>query len=247
MFKKIFVSLLLFGSSLVSMELSESERSESLRSRSSSRASSFLDKNVETTTALSSIQVVAPGILHRGIKENNCSIIRCLLQAQYNPNEYYDGEFALECAIRKDNLKAVQMLVEHKADVHYKNIFNDNSLFTALALIRRRLDILNQKEYMDLPQGYHVEAPKNGYKILEFLLKNGADSNSRGFDQSTPIMHVSDVKSARVLLEYGADIHAQDKFRNTVINYLQHKCNYGDHHEKESKAIKYLVSKGVYL
>ena len=69
--------------------------------------------------------------------------------------------------------------------------------------------------------------------LLEAFLKSGANPNA-GLPNIAPIHTHVDAKCIKLLIEYGADVNAQDQFGCTALHYCQN-----------IEALKVLIEKGV--
>ncbi len=87
--------------------------------------------------------------------------------------------------------------------------------------------------------GRHILSDKNGERYLRLLLKYGYDINMR-YRGKTDFMHMGhkeDLDLVKLLVKYGADIHAKDDEGRTALGHIT----------RHSKAenIKYLFSLGI--
>jgi len=66
-----------------------------------------------------------------------------------------------------------------------------------------------------------INASREGYKkIVELLLKVGADVNAKNFYGSTPLIYASmngNIDIVKMLIEVGVDVNAKNKFGNTAL------------------------------
>lgn len=65
----------------------------------------------------------------------------------------------------------------------------------------------------------HYAARRKRARMCRLLLEHGAEVDARrGFSSSTPLHEAGDVAVARILLDYGADIHAKDHIVSTPLH-----------------------------
>lgn len=108
-------------------------------------------------------------------------------------NMPYANETHLQFAVHQRNLRAVELLLELGAD-RTRNVKQSGSSLL--------LDAIR-------------ELPKGGesYDVLKLLLETGSDCNERFRDGTTPLLYTlrsANVRCAKLLLEYGADMTAVD-------------------------------------
>jgi ankyrin repeat protein len=80
--------------------------------------------------------------------------------------------------------------------------------------------------------------------LVETLLKNGVDCNARYAGGVTPLHFTSErysVEAARVLLDHGADVNAQDIYGNTPLARAVYRSKRGT----EPELVKLLMSRGA--
>eukprot|EP00210_Caulerpa_lentillifera_P006950 g6645.t1 len=115
--------------------------------------------------------------------------LKVLLEAGADPN--VDGKCALHKAVRSENVAAVKLLVENKADVNIQNQNGETAIYLAA---------------------------KNGFvDSLEVLLEYGADPNIRTQREDCGLsgdyalhkaIHEGNINAVKLLLKHGADIAA---------------------------------------
>jgi ankyrin repeat protein len=123
------------------------------------------------------------------------------------------GWTALHKAAHGGHLEAVQMLLEHNADVNLRNILGEFPIHRAASPC----------DYRGHPD------------IMQQLLDHGADPNARDNDNSTPLHYSSwyrrlghqdrhgTVEGTRLLLKYGAIVDAEDNMGRTPLQLaLEH-------------------------
>lgn len=65
----------------------------------------------------------------------------------------------------------------------------------------------------------HLAVSENNLKLIEWLLKNGADANLASYHGATPIFIVKTVEAARLLIRFGADLDAIDKKGYSILYF----------------------------
>ena len=116
-------------------------------------------------------------------------------------------------AVDYGHLQAVQMLIEHNADIHIRTKFGESPLHVAARA-------QNHRDQVD---------------IMQVLLDYGANPNARDDEYSTPLHYSSwfqkgaydpiqgTVEGARLLLEHGAVVDAEDNKGRTALQLaLEH-------------------------
>jgi hypothetical protein len=108
------------------------------------------------------------------------------------------GETALIAATRRGNMEAVQMLVEHGADVNYVAVWGSGNCMTALdcaalcghvgvveLLLMKGADINYNDENGETALCKAAETGK--LPVVRLLLQNGADLRSKNYDSCSPL------------------------------------------------------------
>ena len=166
--------------------------------------------------------------LHRAMRDDLHDIASWLITSRsQDPNELNGRDMLLYDASDRGNLKAVQLLIEHGADVNAQREYGLRPLQAAST--ERHLDILR----LLLGNGANINAQAcmgstalnlvstdGELEVVRVLLENGADPNLAS-DLGTPLYHAlgrNHLEVARLLLEYGADINARDKSGSTLLH-----------------------------
>lgn len=134
-------------------------------------------------------------ILFDAVVSKNIEVIKALLDKGLDVNSRgLAKETALMQAVIQENLELIQILFDKDADVNIQDIDRKTALFYA----------------------------KDNIKILEFLLKNGADPNIQfGKDDTSLLMQFIDNEEMfKLLLENGADVNQIFKYENVNTNIL---------------------------
>ncbi len=150
-------------------------------------------------------------------RKNNLSVIQFLLAGGVDMNvRDRRGDTPLYLAIEYNLDKAVQLLIDHGADVNTTNPLDG---FTFL----------------------HLAAKFNSDKVVPILIDNGVDVNAIDLDRQTP-MHLATTYDAHkvipILIDNSADLNARDKDGNTPLDYSAGK-NYAD------KVVQLLIDNGA--
>ena len=102
------------------------------------------------------------------------------------------------------NAKVASLLLEHDANIHVRNMNNQ----TPLHIISSRSGNMSSNEYIHM---------------LWLFLEHGADIDALDDNHSTPLhlaLPSGSVEAARLLLEYGASIHVQNKQDQAPLQLL---------------------------
>lgn len=134
---------------------------------------------------------------------NEPDTARRMIEEGIDINMIYINETNLQFAVRKINLRPVQLLLELGADRthNYEQYFFISVLFGAVH-----------------------KFPKEGgsYDIVKLLLETGSDCNEREVDGTAPLLYtlsMANLKCAKLLLEHGADIRAVSSDGSTALHY----------------------------
>jgi ankyrin repeat protein len=129
-------------------------------------------------------------------------------------------------AIANNRLAAVQLLIEHGADVS-TGYYSETPLMSACKkgyceIVKLLLDhgadvnVVNARDYNDEDKGktaLHYAAQSNGENVIKDLLECGAHVNSKAKNGKTALHYALDrnEKIVGVLLSWGAEVNAADK------------------------------------
>ena len=137
------------------------------------------------------------------VKNNYHDIITYLLDNKANTEFHYNGETVLCYATRTKNWDLVTLLVNHETSP-------------------TNVNTIDQNEYMPL----HYAILDENYEIIEFLLKNGADTETL-FNLSddetykkTPLNYAArknNLQLLNLLIKHGADLYSQNTYELTSL------------------------------
>lgn len=153
-------------------------------------------------------------ILISFIKHNYYEAFRMTLEDLNNPNALEEDKSALIISVYTGNVKIVEMLINHGADINYKDKTGMNSLMFACFLGKHDLinllaieSTLNSKDNFGYtPLMFACNAGK--YECVEMLINLKAEINAKDNDNSTAIMFASQHgydSIVKLLLKHGAD------------------------------------------
>lgn len=139
------------------------------------------------------------------------------LQRGANPNaQDGDGHFAIHLAALSDNPLAVELLVQHRAEI---DATNDESLTPFQLAIDGRMYLsaealvqcgcATDQEWPDRSTAVHKAVAHNRIVLLAALLINGAQVNRRNNSGRSPLVVAAELEqltSLRMLLTHGANL-----------------------------------------
>ena len=116
----------------------------------------------------------------------------------------HDGYPALHCAVRRNDLEMVKLLLEAGASVDFKNKSSSTGTTGETAL--------------------HCAAFQGRPEIANFLIAKGADVSARTRKKNTPLhdaARMANIKIVKLLLEKGAKVDVKDKNGKTPLDYCR--------------------------
>lgn len=174
--------------------------------------------------------------LHDAVIAGDADLVDALIRRGANVNKKnFDGETPLLISTLLENMKVVEKLVNAGADVNLK----DNKGNTALQYALNYLDDLNIARILIEAGGnvdvarlngstaLHFAALHNNVTVIEYLLRNGMDANTRDDQERTPL-HLAGIFNkgsshlglVETLLKSRADVTVVDGYDMTPLEYL---------------------------
>jgi ankyrin repeat protein len=156
-------------------------------------------------------------LLELAFRTNKAEIVKLLIASGANLNDKTSPAFL--CAVRYCNEEIVRLIAKNGADIHAFNNVKSDAFSEALY----------GKKYKNLPaiealghsvrqyggKAFRFAARNRMYGVLDFFVKNGVDINYNKADQvfpnkPTPLCVAPDLKTAKYLVENGADFMLAD-------------------------------------
>ena len=149
--------------------------------------------------------------------------------------------------IKKEDFKAVKLLIDMGADVNAKDENDRTALIYASRnssseileyLIEKGADV-NAKD--DENKTALIDAASfNNLEVIKYLIEKGADINAKDNENKTVLMHAAffaDLEIIEYLVYKGADINAKDIFDKTALMYAASFNNL--------EVVEYFIEKGL--
>ncbi|KAF8714844.1 hypothetical protein HU200_027378 [Digitaria exilis] len=160
--------------------------------------------------------------------------LKGLISAGADPSKPdYDGRTALHVAALRGYEDIVRFLIQRGANVNSIDKFGNSPLLLALKSGHDRITSLLAKHgaalNLDDAGGYLSRVVTDGrIDLLKRLLSFGVDPNCKNYDQRTPL-HIAAAEGlhlvARVLIDFGADVQAKDRWGNTPLDEGRRCCS----------------------
>ncbi len=161
--------------------------------------------------------------LYQGAGAGDTAVMKSALVWGADVNCVTSNGTPLTAAIGKGSKPAVQMLLEHGADI----------------------DVANQNGWTALT--YAAQMGKEDF--CEFLLQQGANIEHTNYQGSTPLLSATcggKDGCVHLLLEHGADVHARDKRGNNALFYaLQYKGSNNANYNAIEKHLREWIQKDM--
>jgi ankyrin repeat protein len=177
-------------------------------------------------------------------KMQNYQIVKLLLKhgAKTNPRIFENqGDSALHNAVYRNDIKMAKLLLKHGANVNAYNFDYEEPIFAAVRnrnfemiklLLKYNSDINAETPSSFSP--FDIALTNDDHEMAEFLLKNGVDvEKSRTKNFGSYLHYVKDVKMAKLLLKYGADVNNRNMYGYTPLDDA-----------KNSEIMKLLIKNG---
>ena len=151
-----------------------------------------------------------------------------------------NGQYLLNTAIEKWDVRVVSALLNHGARVH----------------INKQFTHYKHKFGAILTTPLHVAIEASNVEMVEVLLEEGCDVNAQDARHNTPLHLLCElvgwdkntysinkgIAICRLLLEYGSDVNAVDKLQRTSLEITIQHCHYTNY--KQIDMILHLISAG---
>jgi ankyrin len=173
--------------------------------------------------------------------------------ANVNLTDWYNGETLLHRAISRKDIKLMELLIFHKADINKTNELGKAPLHLACAVgdheiinfllrqekINQGLIITSQISKHKGLMALDITVDNNFFQSTKVLLEHGANPNGLYYYNSCPPLHRASLhgnfKIAKVLINYGASVNLLDINKETPI--------YGACRQRNFDFVKFLVEK----
>ena len=173
-------------------------------------------------TALQKIDI-APYDLVKLIDSNQNDVLEILLKEKgVHPDQIYSARYptALLHAAKELKTQSFLILAKYGADINYRDYHGNSALINATNA-----------------NNYQSEYSKPNYKIIKYLVDNGAEINVANDYKYTPILGAiisNDLDALMLLVENGGDVYRVDR---DGANYM--------FYARKIEIIKYLVQRGL--
>ena len=136
----------------------------------------------------------------------------------------------------------VKLLLEYGADVKVRDDDNRTTIHAAIItksaeivklLLDKDKDLVNQDGSMDLHNALMFGSPD----IVQILLDAGADPNSESYGKTPLMSSVLNINTAKMLIDSGANVDAQDNEGGYAMLYAIKEKNY--------EVVEFLLEKGA--
>lgn len=151
-------------------------------------------------------------------------------EPKFHGNRYYGecvGDTALHIAMRKGNVEAVELLLQHKADSQACNNQYDQPLYSAQEALRKK----NEDEIAHITSGSYEYWQKINPKLDSFTLKQmiKLDSDYYWREKSRSIQEQDEIATAKTLVQAkllpelrgSSGSKLPNRIQELVIDYLQ--------------------------
>ncbi len=183
---------------------------------------------------------------------NSVEIVELLLKngADVNKMDSLCNGTALSESVERGHYQIVKLLLQHGAKCNIKQGKHGSVFYSAVK--KSHVDILDimlkhgADPYLvdyDNKNVLELAVSRSDENIAEFLLKNGVIPNTKNNNGETPLFHaICNKNMSKLLVKYGADINATDKFGQNV---LLKSLNYYSSLPSTHSYVKWLLKNGI--
>jgi uncharacterized protein len=170
--------------------------------------------------------------------KNDVKILKTLLKAGADPNLLdQNNTTALSRAIERSDVSMVKSLLSHGAMVGLKRVYKEHDIFLSARsgnLVRIKYLFKNSSEDLIRIRNktgntlLHLSAECGHQKVIEFLLKQGAEINRKNHEGNTPLhLAVSARKphALSLLVKKGANVNARNNAGEAPLHYAVWSTN----------------------
>jgi ankyrin repeat protein len=188
-------------------------------------------KSIHITLNITQIMAVEHiGGFTRIVKYGDIDQIRKFINKNDVHNIDLEEMTPLHYAIKRNDPKIVQILIDYGADLNAKNKDGLTPLHYAVSLVNVNLDIVQllikgSDVNSKIPNVYsilHTACYHKGPILVETLIKAGADVNENNNQDGRYPLHVavlySDLDTIKCLLDNGADVNATNNDEETALH-----------------------------
>lgn len=159
--------------------------------------------------------------------------IRPYIKKGINVNVPYPKQkVALHIAINTDNLEVIQYLLQHGADINWKDSFGNAALYHAIGgvenvnmevvsyLVEHQANINTKNINGDTP--LHAATENGNRKVMKYLIKNQANINEKNNGGDTALnyaIYSRNLRAIKYLIKFQADINAKDKYGDSILHH----------------------------
>lgn len=141
-------------------------------------------------------------------------------------SKHHENGTALHVASQYGHPEAIQILLQHGARIDQRNSRGDSAVHVAavnghlrvMRMFTRFTENICDMRTSSGETPLHRAAAADEVSIVNYLLEHRADINARTNHGTTPL-HVSTLRTGRLLLEAGAQIYLEDKDNKNVLHY----------------------------
>uniref|UniRef100_A0A8D8K3C4 Ankyrin-3 n=1 Tax=Culex pipiens TaxID=7175 RepID=A0A8D8K3C4_CULPI len=172
--------------------------------------------------------------LHIAVKNDKVFIVKLLLDLKADPNiENKEGKTPIIYAIENKSTRYVELLMKHSAKIDFLDANGilkkeQNFLFASVEFVELLLKKKNFKVNAADAKGLtplHHAAKCGNLKVVQLLLKDGADVNAEDSNGNTSL-HYADEGGGHVvsfLIEYSSDINHKNMDGDTPLHFSSQK------------------------